>query len=558
MADNNEKSLSKQIDDILNFEQEVKAEKEILLKKAESGEDANALIKARNINDSLYNKSDKEEGVKSFTLDPLQIDATQGWKRDHHSIDSGMLRSMARTPYVRAIINTRIDQIVDFCRPQSDKYSVGFVIEKEDIEQSELSKEDLRKRDYLIKVIENCGEPKNSANNPSKIWTKDQSFENFVKKWVKDSLELDAGTFEVVETKKGGISEFFSVDGATIFKADNYEDTDKYSDEERNQLLKNGFYPEHVQVLQNGIVAEYYPWELCYGIRNPSSELHRNLYGYSELNSLVHTVTALLNADHYNSNFFKVGSAPQGLLAIGGENMDRRALNEFKKQWQAQVAGVNNAGKIPVINSEKAQFVNTHMANKDMEFSHYHEFLIRLLCVLYKMSPKEIGLTQGGKGQGGGIQQKEDTKEEINYSKEKGLKPILKLLEKKINKYVISRIDPNFKFRFAGLDADSQDTELDRDVKSVQYIETYNDIRRRKGLKPVDWGDVPLNPTAIQAKQMAMMGGEESNQFIDQEEQQNNDSIDMIDTKKAKEANPLLENFEDWVKNDLNSSYDNI
>lgn len=549
MADKNEKSLSNQIDEILNFEQEVKAEKEILLKRAEKGEDPNALIKARNVNDYLYNKEDKkEEGVKSFTLDPLQIDATQGWKRDHHSIDSGMLRSMARTPYVRSIINTRIDQITDFCRPQSDKYSVGFVIEKEGVDQSELSKEDLKKRDYLIKVIENCGEPKGNTKNSSRIWTKDQSFESFAKKWTKDSLELDAGTFEVVETKKGGVAEFFSVDGATIYKADNYEDTDKYTNEERNQLLKDGFYPEHVQVLESSIVAEYYPWELCYAVRNPSSELHRNLYGYSELNSLVHTVTALLNADHYNSNFFKVGSAPQGLLAIGGENMDRRALNEFKKQWQAQVAGVNNSHKIPVINSEKAEFVNTHMANKDMEFSHYHEFLIRLLCVLYKMSPKEVGLTQGG--QGGGIQQKEDTQEEINYSKEKGLKPILKLLEKKINKFVISRIDPNFKFRFAGLDADSQDTELDRDVKSVQYIETYNDLRKRKGLKPLDWGDVPLNPTAIQAKQMAMMGGEESNQVIDEEE--------GVGAEKAKDNNPLLNNFEDWIKNDLNSSYNNV
>ena len=547
-------TLSKQLDDLLDLEKELGAEKEILLREAEKGNDPQALLKARNIHQQLYDNKQKEN-AKSFIFDPLEVNANQGWKVNHHSIDLKTLRSMARTPYIRTIISTRIDQIMDFCRPQPDKYSVGYTIEKEGVQKDELSKQDKKQVDYLQKVIDNCGEPDSKLSDSSRIWTKDQSFENFVKKWAKDSLELDAGTFEVVENKRGGVSEFFSVDGSTIFKADDYDDENKYSDEDRKELLLNGFYPEHVQVLENSIAAEYYPWELCYAIRNPSSELYRNMYGYSELNSLVQTLTALLNADHYNANFFKVGSAPQGLLAISGENLDRRALNEFKKQWQAQISGTQNAHRIPVINSSKAEFINTHKGNRDMEFSHYHEYLIRLCCVLYKMSPKEVGLSIQS-GSSGGIQQKEDTKEELDYSKSKGLKPILKLLERKINKYVIHRIDPNFNFRFAGLESDSQDTELERDTKSVQYIETYNDVRKRKGLDPVDWGDVPLNPTAIQAKQMAMMGNPESNEAVDQ--MQNEGEEDKNDTKKAKENNPLLEGFEDWIKNDLNKQYSDV
>ena len=48
---------------------------------------------------------------------------------------------------------------------------------------------------------------------------------------------------------------------------------------------------------------------------------------------------------------------------------------------------------------------------------------------------------------------------------------------------------------------------------------TPNEIRKSKGMKDIEGGDVILNPVFVQSQQMAKMGGEEANDFIDQSEE---------------------------------------
>jgi hypothetical protein len=539
----------------LNQQQQLlEAKREIMLRKALTGDDPEALVKARYYFGNQMQKrtpAQKAEG-KTFLTDPLETTATPGYRVDRRALNANFLRAMARTPYIRAIIGTRIEQVVDFAEPQVDKFSTGWVVRRRRSlapgtppPTEAQQKADARIVEEISALILNCGAAEKDANGADREWTKETGFEAFLRKFVKDSLELDAGCFEVIENRGGDIAEFYAVDGGTMYLADDYA-SDRYSDQEREQLLRDGLYPSTVQVLNGEVVAEYYPQELCYGVRNPSTELHRNGYGDPELVTLQQMLTNLLNSDAYNANFFKVGSMPRGILRVSGI-MNQNVLEDFKQQWQSQVSGVINAHKVPTLNAEKADFINTHVPNKDMEFSAFHELQFRLCCVLFKMSPSEVGM-EGTKG-GSGNLQGEDKEAEVEYSKDKGLKPLLKFIAAKLNKYIIKRINPDFEFVFVGMDAETPEKELASADTRSKTNETINEVRASLGLKSLGpAGDIIRDSVFMQAVQLAQMGGEESNQAVDKMQDKPKPKASKKDIEKG---NVLADNLNDWIEREL-------
>lgn len=535
----------------------LEAEREIMLRKALTGDDPEALVKARfYFGNQLQQRTpaQRAEG-KTFLTDPLDTAGGPGYRQNRQAINAAFLRAMARTPYIRSIITTRTEQVVDFAEPQVDKFSTGWVVRRKRSlapgtppPTDAQNKADAKIIEQISELILNCGAAEKDTNGADREWTKETGFEAFLRKFVKDSLELDAGCFEIIENRGGEIAEFYAVDAGTMFLADDYA-SDRYSDQDRKELQRDGLYPSTVQVLNGEVVAEYYPKELCYGVRNPSTELHRNGYGDPELVTLMQMVTNLLNSDAYNANFFKVGSMPRGILRVSGV-VSPTVLEDFKQQWQSQVSGVINAHKIPTLNSEKADFINTHVPNKDMEFSQFHELQFRICCVLYKMSPSEVGLegTKGGSGSLSG----ENKEDEVKYSKDKGLKPLLKFIAAKLNKYIIKRINKDFEFVFVGMDSDTPEKELDSDDKRSKSNETINEVRASRGLKPLPGGDIIRDPMYMQAMQLAQMGGEESNQAV---AKMGDDNKPKPKSKKdIEKGNVLAESLNDWIEQELSTA----
>ena len=480
----------------------------LALEKALSSTDVNTLMKAQKY---LKNVEKKQEvDFKSIVVDPMDMSSALGYKDKNFSISYDVLRGMARTHIVKSIIETRKEQISDFATPRSNKDGVGFIIQKKrgfaynlsNKTSSTLSKAEEKRIEEITEFVMKCGSISNS-------WSADD-FDDFIRKIVDDSLTLDQCTFEIVRDRGGIPVEFFATDGATYRLADSYEK----DEDAKKEVLINGYAPSYVQLYQSNIIAEFYPWELCFGRRNPSSSIYSNGYGRSELEDMIQTVTAILNADTYNANFFKVGSAPKGILKYSG-NINPNTVEDFRRQWTAQVSGVLNMHKIPMINAEKLDFINTGQNNKDMEFSKFQEFLIKITCAMYKIDPAEVGFPMQGTTEAGGLGGDGGTKEKIRYSRSKGLKPLLRKIEKWMNKFVVAPYDPQYEFKFVGLDDEDDDAELEKDIKILSNFMTINEIRKKRDLEPIENGDIILNPTYLQAMGMAQQGDEDSNGMVD-------------------------------------------
>lgn len=461
--------------------------------------------------------------AKAFFIDPLDFNANLGYKDKAYSLTYTTLKRMASTPIINAIIKTRKNQIADFAEPQADRYSTGFVIRKKAKNgvDSKMDEKDKKVANAITDFILNCGSETSWVND---------DFDTFIRKIVDDSLTYDQMTFECIRNRRGKLERFVAVDASTFRMADTAFQEDyknaffnnrgasnwnSQGDLVRKEI--NGYLPQYVQIYQNAVVNDFYPWELCFAIRNPSTSIYSNGYGVSELEELINVITSMLWGDEYNRRFFSQGSAPKGLLRVKG-GMSESALQQFKQQWQAMINGVMNSWKTPVVEAD-VDWIDLQKNNKDMEYSSWMEYLIKLACAIYSIDPSEIGWDISRSGGNGGLFEKSEA-ERIQNSKDKGLYPMLKFIQRKINKYIIEQINPEFEFVFMGMNGMTIDQELEMDIKKLNSFQTLNETREKWDLPSIkETGDIIENSVYWQA--------ESAKQQREQQEQQQQMQMQM-------------------------------
>lgn len=552
-------SYAKQLDAISLAEAKLKAKKFRTLEKALRSESPDDMVRASQVLQQIQPKVD--QNTKSFFIDPLEFNANLGYKDKPFSLTYVTLKRMSKTPIINSIIKTRKNQVADFAEPQENKYSTGFVIRKKPKGGVEQKMDNKDKKiafaitDFILK-----------GGNTSQ-WGYDD-FDTFIRKIVEDSLVYDQMTFECVRNRRGQLESFIATDAATFRMADSYFDKDYdnvffqrhganvWKDRSDFGPKVHGYYPAYVQVYQNMKVNEFYPWELCFGIRNPSTSIWANGYGCSELEELINTVTSMLWSDEYNRRFFSQGSAPKGFFRVKGTN-NEAALQQFKQQWQSMITGVMQSWKTPVIEAD-VDWIDLQKNNRDMEYSSWIEYLIKIACAVYSIDPSEIGWDISRSNGNGGLFEGSQ-EQRLKHSKDKGLYPLLKFLQRKLNKYIIEQINPDFELVFVGLNGLTIEEELKMDIDKVNSFMTVNEVREKYEMKPLEGGDAPNNSAFLQnknaqamAQQQAAMGGVSNGEEGNAEEQNPFDlyaeEVDEEDTNKGGLREEFVKAFDNFLK----------
>lgn len=516
-------------------------QKGLILDKGLSSMSPNTILSTKQY---LTNKFVGDTRKKSYVVDPLDFSRGMDYKERPIQMSYNMLRAMSKAPIIKSIISTRTNQVASFSEFQDDSQRIGWSIRKKRKFFSKDKKTDqdfsdieLAEIEGLIKFIENAGVKE-------KKWSMD-SFNSFLRKTTPDSLILDQDSFEIVRNRFGIPIEYFATDAST-YRFSNSNNGGYVSKEE---VEIDGYYPSTVQLYQGTVVAKFYPWELALGIRNPSTNIHNNGYGSSELEDMVKIVTWMLYADNYNGNFFSQGAHPKGLIAFEG-NVGDDTLNEFRQNWKSQIAGVQNAWKTPVVNGNKFQYIDLQKSNQDMQFDSWQQYLLKIACAQYSITADEIGFSSAG--QNTVYDANSDVK--IKFSKEKGLHPFLKYRQNQINKYLVEpRTGGKYEFYFTGIEENLEDSTLENDIKKLSAgIISWKEIRGKYNLpSSISADDFILNPIWIQIKTMNQMGGALSNNAVDNigGDSATNPFADSnnpfakagFNDEHSKESNPLLD-----------------
>jgi hypothetical protein len=175
---------------------------------------------------------------------------------------------------------------------------------------------------------------------------------------------------------------------------------------------------------------------------------------------------------------------------------------------------VANAWRTPITNADDLQWISMHQNNRDMEYSAYMDFLIKVACSIFQINPVEVNFQYGNTGQRSALAEASN-REKIIDSKERGLYPMLRFVSRLINQYLLWPVNEDFEFHFVGLDAATPDEIADRNLKLVKTTRTVDELRAEDGLEPLPdgMGEIILDPTWLQNKNAAQQGGMEDEGF---------------------------------------------
>lgn len=418
---------------------------------------------------------------KAMFWDPFAIIEQLGYKERPTQMTYGTLRAIVyKVPIVQAIIQTRVNQIASFAQPQLDRYQLGFQLKlrDQDAKPTPADKKWIREAQSLVMHTGVYDDPRYRDN-----------FEMFLRKLVWDSLTYDQCCFEIVPNRKGTPAQWYAVDASTMRLADT---ATAYLKKKTQQDTK------FVQIYDGMIVTEFMEDELCFGVRNPRTDMKLYGYGTSELEMTMTAITSLLWSWQYNSRFFSQGSAQKGILNFKGAIPDKQ-LKGFRRHWYTMLSGVENAWRTPITNADELQWISMQESNRDMEFSAWMDFLIKVVCSLFNMDPIEVNFQYGNVGQKSALQEASN-REKITQSKERGLRPLLRFLAAMINRHIIWPMNENFEFEFVGLDAATHDDMAKRNQLRVKTTRTVDELRAEDGLEPMPdgMGEVILDPTWMQ------------------------------------------------------------
>lgn len=429
-----------------------------------------------------------QEKPRGLYHDPYQVIDWGGWRERPSALTYETLRMMAmRNTVITSIISLRTNQVSQFCRPQQGKYDRGFRVIKRDRRDrwKTMTAAEQKEASAIERMLETTG-----VLLPGEKPSDRDSFTTFVKKAVRDILTYDQWCFEKIRDRAGRLSRIQALPSETIRPA--VVDQEYMDPEQRHSRVS------HVQVYEETVIAEFSPEDIAWTIMNPRSDLRVAQFGYSPVEQLIHLVTAWLYGFEYNQRFFSQGSAIKGILNVKGAIPDRQ-LRAFRRMWYAQITGVTNAWRTPILNSEDLQWIPLHSNNREMEFSAWMDFLTKLTCAVFGVDPIEINFQYGNTGQSNALNQG-NQESKLAESKDKGLRPLVDHIAQALNHHVVWEINDDFEFAFVGLDAKSEDEEREARLKEVEKYRMVDEVRADDDLPPLPdgLGQLIMNPTFLQ------------------------------------------------------------
>ncbi len=469
--------------------------------------------------DDYISKAKNSIKAREYELERKALDATDvqdalevGYRERNFGISFEILRSMSmKDSIIAAIIQTRVAQIKNFAAPQADKYTPGFKIKlrSEEVEATPEDKENMEAiEEWLL----------NTGDTPDERKLR-MDFTDFLGVLTRDLLTYDQVSIELVRTLSGKLSYFLPVSAGSIRYAARRPDKNTvviesgfatYDKEiqQKEQFLKekdqdriNDEDYKYVQIYQGRIVRGFYEDELILKMMNPTNELDSNGYSIGPLEMAANVVSYHLFSEAHNKNFFIQGFAGSGIIHIES-NISRTNLDAFRKQWKEQFTSVNNSFRTPILaSSGKVNWIPLSQSNKDMEWSSWINYLIKLMTALFSIAPQEINFDISSNEKPTLSESGSKNANQFSESKYKGLKPILRFYESIINECLLKNYDQKlyetYKFEFVG-DVEDKDQELDRYEKEIKLFKTINEIRAENDLEEIQGGDIILDTNYMQ------------------------------------------------------------
>lgn len=266
------------------------------------------------------------------------------------------IRRVAATPYVAMIRNTIVNELSEL--PWEIKAKDG-----EEVPES------------VLKDTESF------FDNPN---FNDESHSSILRKFVGDSVEVDAAVLNKIFDRKGDLVEIIAYDGATFTWNPNI----------------NGILPTENAYYQYGWIVGTMPIpfdrdEIVYVKRNPRTD---SIYGRSEVENLYEVLRLLQHGIENNLEYFTDNSIPKGLMMVpGADPSDIKLIkDQIVDALRKRDQGGNWARKnynLPIVNME-GKFEKLQFSNVELDLISQQQWFTKLVWSTYGVTPTELGFSE--------------------------------------------------------------------------------------------------------------------------------------------------------------------
>jgi hypothetical protein len=145
-------------------------------------------------------------------------------------------------------------------------------------------------------------------------------------------------------------------------------------------------------------------------------------------------------------------------------------------------------------------FVNLHTSNRDMEYSAWMEFLVKISTAVYLIDPAEVNFDYRGASESAPLFET-SPEAKLKHSRDKGLRNLLNFIEEKINFHIVQELDPTLFFEFVGIDMKDEQEIVNIRSSEIAAYKKLNEVREEAGLELLseeEGGEMILNPTLVQ------------------------------------------------------------
>jgi len=471
-----------------------------------------------NIADMLPQKpevvDDEKKIARQFVDDPYfdMVSNNYNYKTKLSRITNRTLKEVSlRDWLISSIIQCRIDTAARFSRPEHRRHEMGFRFHKRD-NTSDYSQKERDEIAQLEDFIYHCGR-RDGVPAEDRIL-----FGEFLKLVIRDALTFGHVAVEKVKTRNGGLHRFRPRPAESVYlinkqlpkatvqadaKASKKLNEPKSDNDPRNSQEVNT--PEHeyekyVQVsYDNRPLATFGDEDMIFKLFNPQNFIDSRGYCYSPLELAIITVRSHLDVENFNANFFTHGYASKGILHLKG-TVTQQQLANFRRSFYNSITGQQNAWRTPIVAGlEEVQWVPISASAREMEYINFNNHLMRILCTQFQIDPMELGLDYLISSNGRMAMTQQSGEYKVNYSRERGLLPILTFIEDMINCDILPALDKDlaakYQFTFTGYTDETPQTEIAQLQAEVSVYKSMNDVLRQaqKDAIPHKIADLPLS-----------------------------------------------------------------
>jgi SPP1 gp7 family putative phage head morphogenesis protein len=375
-------------------------------------------------------------------------------------VDTNELRKFAQSFWVHSCVKTLINEITTL---------EWDIVPRDEMEYQAVQQEILQAKRFF--------------EHPNK---NGESFEDIMKAYLKDILELDAGVivkvftrdsfdYEHIEPKSGApilkpwgsrkLEEIYARDGASFLK-----ETDKYG-------YCLGYWQYSYQIPAHPMW--FNKEEIVYSMAHPRS---MSVYGYAPVQSVLDQVKSLHWSTLYNKAFYEENAIPDGMITV--KDTSDAEIQRLQEQWNRDLAGKPH--KL-VFGNKDMSFQPFLQSARELEFLETQKWYFKLVISAFDLTPSELGFTEDSNRATAGTQ--------VEVMRRKGIRPLISILERDITSNILGELGLlNVKFKFVVSDLSEEAQRVDIDTKYLSAgLRTVNEIRIEQGLEPVAWGEAPPN-----------------------------------------------------------------